>query len=170
MASRKNLLGRNEIKDRVEKAGQDMKEKEDLLNNNVEDIETIRKTLEKLEGGTSEGYEQVEDAIKSAEDVTTESFGREDMELEEVQSESQEFGKEIQESQRSSESDLAKISNASSEFKTKEPDKDFLHAKDEALRDIDLLKEQDEREHRARENSDAIQEKLRLRVQKNRGR
>ena len=40
MARRKNLLGRHEIKDRVEKAGKDMKEKEDILDDDVTDIET----------------------------------------------------------------------------------------------------------------------------------
>jgi len=160
-------MGRNEIKDRIEKASQDMNKKESILNDDVSDIETIRKTLEKLEGGTTEGFERVENTIENAEKVTIEAFEKEDNELEQVQEESSEFGKEIHESQKASESDLAKISNASSEFKTKEPDKDFLQAKEEALRDIDLLKEQEERELRAREKSDAIQDKLRSKVTKN---
>ncbi|MBC2714918.1 MAG: hypothetical protein HF978_06375 [Desulfobacteraceae bacterium] len=169
MATRKKLLGRDEIKDRVEKAGQDMREKEDILDDDAADIETVRKTLEQLEGGTSEGFEKIEGAIEDAENVTTEAFEKEDTELEQIQNESQEFGNEVNESKETSESDLSKISDASAEFKTNNPDKEFLRAKEEAIRDIDLLKEQEERERHAREDSDTIQEQLRSRVHKNTG-
>jgi len=164
MARRKNILSRNEIKDRVENAGKDMKEKEDILDDDTSDIETIRKTLENLEGGTTEGFEQIEKTVENAEDVTTEAFEKEDIELEEIQKDSEEFGEEIKEGQETSESDLAKISNASAEFKTKEPDRDFLKAKEQALCDIDILKAQKERERITRENSDSVQEGLRGRV------
>ena len=167
MMKRSERLSRNEIKERVGKATQDMTEKEHLLEDDVADIETIRKTLENLEGGTSEGFEQIEEAIENAENVTADAFEKEDENLEQIQNESQEFGTEIQDTQQKTESDLGKISNASAEFKTEEPNRDFLQAKEEALRDIDLLKEQDEQERHAREKSDAIQEKLRSRIQKN---
>jgi len=162
--ARKNRLGRNEIQQRLEKSGQDMREKEAILNDDTEDIETIRKTLEQLEGGTSEGFEEVEKAIENAEDDTTEAFEKEDSELEQIQNESSEFGEEIQDSKNHSESDIGKISDASAEFKTNEPDKEFLRAKEETLRDIDLLKEQEDKERRTREESDAIQEKLKSKV------
>jgi len=164
MPKRKNLLSRGEMKERVEKAGQDMNEKEDTLEKDTADIETVRKTLEELEGGTTEGFEQVESSIEDAEHVTTEAFEREDQELDGIQEDSEEFGKEIHEGQESSESDLAKISNASAEFKTSEPDKGFLKAKEQALRDIDVLKEHGDQEKDARQKSNAIQEKLKARV------
>ena len=167
MKKRTDLLSRNDIKERVEKVAQDMTEKENILEDDVADIETIRKTLENLEGGTSEGFEQIEEAIENAENVTADAFEKEDENLEQIQNESQQFGTEIQDTQKKSESDLAKISDASAEFKTEEPNRDFLQAKEEALRDIDLLKEQDEQERHTREKSDAIQEKLRSRIQKN---
>ena len=140
------------------------------MDDEASDIETIRNTLEQLEGGTSEGFEQIEGAIEDAESITTEVFESDDQELDEIQGESQEFGNEINESKEVSESDLATISDASAEFKTDNPDKEFLHAKEEAIRDIDLLKEQEERERLAREESDAIQEQLKARVQKRAGR
>ena len=164
MARKKKLLGRREIENRVEKAGKEMEQKEDILEKDVSDIETIRKTLDGLEGGTSEGFEQVESSIGDAENVTTEAFEREDHDLDRIQEDSQEFGREIQEGQESAESDSTKISDATTEFKTKEPEKEFLRAKEQVSRDIDVLKEHDELERRAREKSDAIQEKLKARV------
>jgi len=164
MGRRKKILGRGEIENRVEKAGKEMEEKEDILENDVSDIETIRKTLDGLEGGTSEGFEQVESSIGAAENVTTEAFEREDHELERIQEDSEKFGREIQEGQESAESDSEKISDAITEFKTKEPEKEARRAKEQAEKDINVLKEHDEQERSAREKSDAIQEKLKARV------
>ena len=164
MVRKKKLLGRREIENRVEKAGKEMEQKEDILEKDVSDIETIRKTLDGLEGGTSEGFEQVESSIGDAENVTTEAFEREDHDLDRIQEDSQEFGREIQEGQESAESDSAKISDAIAEFKTKEPEKEVLRAKEQVSEDRDVLKEHDEQERRARQKSDAIQEKLKERV------
>ena len=164
MARRKKILGRREMENRVEKAGKEMEEKEDILEKDVSDIETIRKTLDGLEGGTSEGIEQVESSIGDAENITTEAFEREDDELDRIQDDSEQFGREIQEGQEYAESDSAKISYAIKEFKTKDPEKEVLRAKEQAEKDLDVLKEHDDQERRAREKSDTIQEKLKARV------
>ena len=164
MGRRKKILGRGEIESRVEKAGKEMEEKEDILEKDTLDIETIEKTRDRLEGGTSEGLEQVESFIGAAENVTTEAFEREDHELDRIQEDSEEFGREIQEGQESAESDSAKISDAIKELKTKEPEKEVRRAKEQTEKDINVLKEHDEQERSAREKSDAIQEKLKARV------
>lgn len=165
MARRKKILGRREIENRVEKAGKEMEEKEDVLEKDVSDVETTRKTLDELEGGTSEGFEQVESSIRNAENITTEAFEKEDQELDHIKKDSEEFGKEIQEGKKAAETDLTKMHDATAEFKTKEPEKEFQRAKEQASMDISVLKEHEERERRAREKSDAIQEKLKARLQ-----
>ena len=55
--------------------------------------------------------------------------------------------------------------DATAEFKTKEPEKEFKRAKEQASKDIGILKKHEEQERRAREKSDAIQEKLKARLQ-----
>jgi len=170
MKKSKDLFSRNEIKERVTKSATDMKEKEQALDDNVSDIETIRRTSEKIEGGTAEGYDQVTNSIETAENITTDDFNAEDNNLEKIQEDSNEFGIIIEKRKEYSESDLGKLSDASKEFKTQKPDKDFLRAKEEALHDIDLLKDQREKEELAREKSDAIQEDLRKRVSNNKRR
>ena len=165
MARRKKILGRHEIENRLEKSGNEMEEKEDILEKDVSDIETTRKTLDGLEGGTSEGLEQVESSIRNAENITTEAFDKEDQELDRIQKDSEEFGEEIKEGKKSAETDSAKISDATTEFKTKEPEKEFKRAQEQASKDIGVLKKHEEQERRAREKSDAIQEKLKARLQ-----
>ena len=168
MARRKKLLGRREIENQLEKSGKEMEEKENVLEKDVSDIETTRKTLDGLEGGTSEGLEQVESYIRDAENVTTEAFEREGHELDQTQKDSEEFGTEIQDGKKSAETDSAKIRDA--EFKTKEPVKEFQRAQEQASKDIGVLEKHKEQERRAREKSDAIQEKLKARVQSGRRR
>ena len=55
MARRKKILGRREMENRVEKAGKEMEEKEDILEKDVSDIETIRKTLDGLKAERLKG-------------------------------------------------------------------------------------------------------------------
>ena len=84
--------------------------------------------------------------------------------MDRIQDDSEQFGREIQEGQQSAESDLTKISDAITEFKTKEPQKEGRRAEEQVKKDIEILKKHDEEERRAREKSGAIQEKLKARV------
>ena len=164
MPRRNNLMSRREIKDKIDKSGKDMNEKEDTLEKDTLDIETIRKTLSEIKGGTSEGFEAVETSIKDAENVTTDVFDKESNDLDQIQKHSEIFGQEIRESEKISEDDLSKISEAISEFKTKEPDSKFTEARDQATNDIQILKEQEERERNEREKSESIQKELTTRI------
>lgn len=170
MPRRTNLISRGEIKDKIDKSGKDMNEKEDTLEKDTLDIETIRKTLSEIKGGTSEGFEAVETSIKDAENVTTEVFDRESNDLDQIQKHSELFGQEIKEKEKASEGDLSKISEALNEFKTKEPDSKFNEAKDQATHDIEILKEQEERERNEREKSESIQRELTARIKSGRKR
>jgi len=170
MSKRSNLLSRREIKEKVDKTGKDMTQKEDILEKDTMDIETIRKTLSEIKGGTNEGFEKVEGSIKDAENVTTDAFERENSDLDQIQNESELFGREIKDSEKISESDLSKISDAINEFKTREPDRGFTEAKEQANCDIAILKEQEEHERREREKSETIQKELNARIKASRKR
>ena len=164
MAKRRDVPTRNDVRERGEGYEKEMEGKEVNLGQIASDVETVRQTLEKLEGGTSEGTEEVERAIESAEDVTEKEFDREDEELERTQENSQEFEGELQDHRGSSESDTKRITDASGDIKTQETIRELEKAKEAALRDIDFLAERIDRARKAREKSDTVQEKLRSQV------
>lgn len=165
MKKRKDVPTRHDVKDRGDGYEKDMGEKETNLDTIASDVETVRRTLESLDfRGTSEGVQDVERTIESAENVTEQEFGKEDEELERIQQENQEFEGDLQERKDSSESDIGKVSDATGSIKTQETIRELIRAKDAALRDIGFLTEHLERARRAREDSDAAQERLRRRV------
>ena len=161
----KDITTRREISEKIETSKREMEGKEAVLNKVASDLDTVRQTLENLNlGGTAEGTEQVESAIESAKDVTTEVFNKEDQSLEEIHTSNEEFEGKLQEHRGSSESDLGKISDASARIETKEAISELAKAKEAALRDVDFLREQVRMAEDAREKSDAVQEKLQSRV------
>jgi len=165
MARRKDVPTRHELTDQGQEHDKGMEIKEIDLDKIASDVETVRGTLENLDfGGTSEGTEEVEKSIEAAEDVTVQEFDREDEELEQVQSESQEFENGLQDHRGSSESDMGKITDAAGKIETKETLNQLETAKEAALRDMEFLSEQIERARSARERSNAAQEKLQSRV------
>lgn len=165
MKSRRDVPTRHDVNERGDGYEKDMEKKENNLDTIASDVETVRRTLESLDfRGTSEGVEDVERTIESAEDVTEQEFDKEDEELERIQQENQEFEGDLQERKDSSESDAGKVSDATGATKTQETIRELERARDAALRDIDFLAEHFDRARRARESSDAAQERLRSRV------
>jgi hypothetical protein len=165
MANRKNYSKRQEFTEINEKDRKDMEAKEGNLDKITSDVETVRDTLDALDfKGTSEGSEQIERSIKSAEDVTTEVFDNEDNELEKIHDENQEFENDVMDRRRSTESDLGKISDSSARIETHETVNELSIAKEAVLQDIDFLSEQIERANEARKESNAIRVKLQERV------
>ena len=147
-----------------------MEGKEVNLDQIALDVETVRQTLEKLEGGTSEGTEEVERAIESAEDVTAEKFDTDDEDLERNEAESREFEEEIERRKESSEADLGKTSDASAEFKTQEAIKEFGKVKAAALEGIEYLEQQRKRALDAREKTESKRKELENLVRKSKER
>lgn len=165
MVKRRDIPTRHDLTEHVNENETAMDEKERNLDQVASDVETVRRTLENLDlGGTSEGSEALEKSIENAEDVTEKEFDREDEELERIQSENKEFEGELQDRRGSSESDVGKISDASSRIETNETVKELERAKEAGLRDIDFLVEQIDRARGARERSNATQESHRSRV------
>jgi hypothetical protein len=167
MKTRSDAPSRNEIREKRDGYERNMEEKEIHLDEIASDVETVRRTLESLDfRGTSEGAEEVESAIESAEDITERHFEQEDHELEQIQQQNQELESELQDRKDSSESDVEKVSNAAGSTKTSEAVREFEKARGAALQDISFLLEHLDRAQVARGKSDAAQERLRGRVHK----
>ena len=165
MKRHKDTPSRHELTERGEEFEKEMEKQEGLLDRIVSDVETVRQTLENLDfSGTSEGTEEIERSIESAEDVTVQEFNREDEALEGIQANNEEFEKGLQDRNETSESDLGKISDSKTSIETKETIDKLMEAADAVKRDIDFLTEQIERARSAMEQSDTVQEKLQSRV------
>lgn len=165
MKRRGDVPTRGEVVESINGQRRDMEEKETDLDKIAEDVETVRRTLEKLDfGGTFEGAEQIEKSIESAEDVTVDEFETEDRNLEEIQTETQEYENGLDDRRETSEADLSKISDASAAIEMQSTIDELERSKDAALRDIEFLAQQMERAHQARKESNAIQDRLKSRV------
>jgi len=161
MAREKDLPTRYEVTERVEKARDDMEGKEVDLDRVASELETVRQTVENLDfKGTSEGCEQIESFIKSAEDVAENTCGETNEELDRLQNESEEFEGDLKDRQDASDSDLGKVSDYSARIETKETINELMKVKETVIRDIDFLAEQFSRASEAREKSNAVQERL----------
>lgn len=166
MARRSDIRSRPEVTGEIETKKEEMDAKETDLDTIASDYEIAVQTLENIEGGTVEGFDETEKNIEAAEDVTVEVFEKKDDELEEVQSDTQNFEGEIKDHQGSAESDLGKLSDASGMIETTETINKLVEAKETVMRDIEFLDSEIDRARDAREKSDAVQEKHRARIQK----
>ena len=163
-----DISSRSEITEQVERKTREMEEKETDLDKIASDVETVRETLDNLDlGGTHECAEELMSAFNETEGVTVEEFDSEDESLEQIQDESQEHEEKVEGHRDSSESDLGKVSDASSRIELKVAQNELVKAKEAALRDIEFLAEQIDQAREAREKSDEIQSQLRARVQSN---
>ena len=166
MARRSDIRSRTEVTGEIETKKEEMDTKETDLDTIASDHEIVVQTLENLEGGTVEGFDETEKSIEAAEDVTVEVFEKKDDELEEVQADTEEFEGEIKENRNSVESDLGKLSDASGKIETKETINKMVETKEIVMRDMEFLTGEIDRAQDAREKSDAVQEKHRARIQK----
>ena len=165
MKARNEIGSRGEVTDTVDRSQGDMREKEGGLEKIADDVEVVRQTLENLDfGGTAEGTEAVEEAVRGAEDVTEETFDREDQELDEVQGRDEEYQGELQEHSEASDADLDKLSEASGQIDTRETVNESVKAKEAALRDVEFLAEQIRRAQEARDESERTQSDYENRV------
>lgn len=171
MVRRGDAPSRCEVTEKIDEQRDTMRETEETLETYVGDIETIRQTLESLEGGgTTEGADSVEEHIQEADNVTTDAFDREDEGLERTHEESQEYGGELQERGDSAESDRQHISDAEGALKTDDAVGGLREARDAAEEDVEFLKEQFERNSKDHEESQQIQQELQGRAHSGGGR
>ena len=156
---------RQEVTEKVSESHDEMTEKGDQLEDNTVDVETARRTLERLEqGGTVEGTEEVEQSIEGAENVSLEEFEGSDDELEDMHEENQEIEREYHERSESSGRDTELISEAITEVKSENARGELEEAKSAAEDDGEFLAEHEQKAVDFHKESDLKQNELRLRV------
>jgi len=162
-----DLPSSQEINEKSDRKAEQMDSQSDALEKTVEEVETIRDVLAKLEfNGTSDGAEKIEQSVEGAEDATEQIFDQQDRELDETQESNKEFKEEMEGKETSSESDLGKLSDAGGRLENESAVKEFLSAKNEALRQIDILKSVVDRSRQAGEKSDLAQRGFQDRVRR----
>jgi uncharacterized membrane protein YccC len=131
------------------------------LNEHADDIALIRETIERLSmSGSTEGAREIAKSIESAETDVAERFDEESDALEATQAEAAEHESDLLERGESVERDLGELSDASARFHTDAPSDRFIEAKDAALEDIEILRQQAEEIGKEREQSEALQASL----------
>ena len=159
MKRRSDTPRRSEITEKVDKHHEDMNEKGEEIEKDVEDVKTVRETLDSIEGGTQEGLDAESQAIEAAEDTGIGEFDEDRSELEDVHNESEEHESEINDRGDTVSSDLGKISDASGRINNDAVSSELIDAKSEAIRDKEFLDEQEDRAKDAREDSRRLLEK-----------
>ncbi len=170
MARRSDLRSRAEIQETSDKHKRDMDEKAEAMDKTADDAETVRDTGDALiQGGTAEGAEEVEAAVDRAGEVTVEIFDGQDRELEGVQEESDTNRSDLDDRGKSAETDITRIESAAADTHTRETADELSRAKELAEEDRDYLKDMEEQDQQALEESERLQKVYEDRVRATQG-
>lgn len=160
---------RHEITEQIDHTRDDLQEGAEETGKVVADMETVGETYDSLDrGGTLEGADEVEEAIRSAEDVTVEVFEHKDQEVEQLQEQGQEHGDDLQERSDRVESDIDKILDASGRIETQETRSELGRAEEVDQRDLEFLKAEGQRNQETLAESKQIQETHRAQMDSHR--
>lgn len=134
---------RQELSERTEGFAEKMEGLHEKLNETADDIETLRKLIEQIDpgGGTAEGIDQVEQYVEQADDAAVRDFDGHDQELENVHGENEEYGREVEDRGQVSESNLGRISDVTAPLKTQDAVGEIRAAKEAMVKDVEVLRE-----------------------------
>ena len=170
MARRRDVPTRREATERADDNAKDLREREEALDKDTEDIETVRDTIEDLDlDGTKEGAEEVDSHMDAAQDIAGETFNEDDAELERVQQEGQEYEQELDERAEGSKADRERVDEGQRRLNAPDRLSEIERAKEAAARDIEFLKNLEGRVAKEREQVERTQESLRNRAGSARG-
>jgi len=162
---RTDLPSRGEVKEKVEKSKQDMQEKAEELDIIASDTEVTRETFDNLDfEGTADGTEIIQEAIQEAEDVTVDIFDEEDENLEQIQTDTEEYEDQLQGRSDTSQSDLGKVTDAAERIATEETKDELGKAKEEIHEEIEFIDSHQESAREARQENEQIQKQHQNRV------
>jgi len=150
---------RHELSEKTDGYAGEMEQLHEKLNETKDDIETVRKLIEQIDpgGGTAEGMDQVGQSVDRAEDVAERVFDDHDRELDQVHGENEEYGKEVDDRRRVSETNLGRISDVTAPLKTQDAVCEIRAAKEAMLQDVDVLREMVDRiEENAKRSTDVV--------------
>lgn len=163
MARRKSLE-RSGVTDTVEKRKSEMQETGERIEENTEDVEITRETLDSLEGGTQEGADQIDQHIEEAQDASVQEFEDNTNDLEQIQGETEEYEGELKENTDTLTSDVDRISGARDQLHSDAAGSELDEARSAAEQDIEFLQEHEQRAKDARDESQRLHEEHRNRV------
>jgi hypothetical protein len=165
MTKRGELPTHSDVEETVQEHDEKMSEKIEELDVLTEDTETVRGTRDGLDiEMTEEGVEAMMDSVDEAEDETVELFDTEDGNLEEFQSEAEDYANELDERHDTAESNLGELSDASAQIETAETVGKLADAKTSVLEEMDFLQENNQEAEEAREESERAQQELEARI------
>lgn len=170
MTKRRSSLERSRITEQMEKHQADLCETAERAAEHVADSETERATLERLEGGTAEGGDEVQLHIEAAQETSAGEFERLGDNLEQVHHETEEHERELHEGAERGEADGEAIADAASQVRGEGASRELTEAQEAARRDVELLTSMEQRIREAREQSQRLYEEYRRRVNSARGR
>lgn len=166
MASGMDLPKRSDVKRRIDDDKERMVTKEHAMEEGADDIGTARDTLGALElDTTEEGALSVSDEIENAEREAHDFFDEREVELEEVHSESEEHGDELDTREASGESDLKRIESSDDALHLDATLDRFAKALESLTEDVEFLRDEAERNRVLREQSDLRRDALRARAE-----
>lgn len=170
MRRRSDCVSRREVIETIDTRQSEFDEKTEELQKEADDVETTRETKDNLDlSGTSETSEAVERAMDAAENISEEEFTEDSEQLDQTQDQSQEYEADLHERSDTTEKDLGRVSDASAQINSDRPNREWIEAKEEFVRDKEFLDEQGERARVAREASERIQQEQEARVRAGRG-
>jgi len=171
MSESRDVVTRSEATDSVDQFEREFSERAEALEQDADDLETARQTLEALAlSGTAEGADEVEGAVRDAGEVAGEQFDADDAELEQVQVDNEAYEGELKDRGEKVDSDVATIEAGEGKVQLDAAIERLRAAREAAQEDLTFLTELRERTRRGRDQSEQIQEALEQRVAQNRSR
>ena len=164
MTRRRGNPERSRITHDGEKHRTDMQEKKDQIERTTADAETERQTLDHIEGGTQEGFDEVTQNIEAAQDVSVSEFDGQSQELDQIHAEAESHEQEIREYAQAAGSDMDRISDAGGRVHSDAVRSELDRARSAAESDIAFLDEHEQRAQEARAESQRHRDEYRSRV------
>jgi len=154
----RNEFSRQTVEQGIEKDKEQTKELAQENENHVHDLETERRTLDSLEGGTNEGLEECIDRIKEAQDISAKEFQDGTDQVHEAHEEIDEHQNEITEGKERADTDVDNIQEAQSAMDSENASGSLEAAMESVQRDIEFLEQCDEQEELIEQESMKLHE------------
>ena len=147
---------RKEIETHIETDRSETQEKNSENEKSVFDAETERRTLDSLEGGTDEAFDEMTDHLKEAQDISSNEFEEGTNHLNEKHGEIQEHKNEIGDGLERTEKDGDNIDSASAELNSDSAKSSLEAARESVQQDMELLNESLHQEEDIEKQSDEL--------------
>ena len=165
MSQRIGTPRRSDISHDIDEHGKQMDMEHEFLGTAVSDHEIVEGTLDSLDLNiTEEGAQSVESGLQSAEGAARNEFTEHDGKLEHVQDESSGLETDINERERSGESDLNRTETSRTQVEVREVIDHMERVLDSLHEDLDFLRGEGTRTKELRDQSEQEQAALRSRL------